>query len=66
MSSTKLEEGDKLMAKAAKATTPSLLSFRFSPDWEAAAPFFGQAAQCYRYMHVVCFFCSTDLSFTKK
>lgn len=44
----KLLEADKLMQKANKYWSPSLLDFRLKPDWEAAAPLFEKAALSYK------------------
>ncbi len=42
------KEADKQMKKANKLLGPSILDFRFKPDWEAACPFLERAAQLYR------------------
>jgi hypothetical protein len=44
----KEKEADKLLKKANKETVPSLLDFRFSADWEQAAPLYERAALIYR------------------
>jgi hypothetical protein len=44
----KLEEAEKLMKKANKYWSPSVLDFRLKPDWEAAGPLFEKAALAYK------------------
>lgn len=44
----KLEEAEKLMKKANKYWSPSVLDFRLKPDWESAAPLYEKAALCYK------------------
>ncbi|GAX79007.1 hypothetical protein CEUSTIGMA_g6447.t1 [Chlamydomonas eustigma] len=44
----KEKEADKLLKKANKETVPSLLDFRFSADWEQAAPLYERAAVIYK------------------
>lgn len=57
----KIVEADKLMSKANKHWSPSLLDFRLKPDWEGAAPLFEKAAMLYKvsccvaaYKHAHC------------
>eukprot|EP00195_Chlamydomonas_chlamydogama_P008641 CAMPEP_0202893498 /NCGR_PEP_ID=MMETSP1392-20130828/3070_1 /ASSEMBLY_ACC=CAM_ASM_000868 /TAXON_ID=225041 /ORGANISM="Chlamydomonas chlamydogama, Strain SAG 11-48b" /LENGTH=310 /DNA_ID=CAMNT_0049577851 /DNA_START=30 /DNA_END=962 /DNA_ORIENTATION=- len=42
------KEAEKLVKKANKEISPSLLDFRLKPDWEAAAPLFEKAALMYK------------------
>jgi hypothetical protein len=44
----KLEEPEKLMKKANKYWSPSVLDFRLKPDWESAAPLYEKAALAFK------------------
>ena len=48
MAAEREKEADKLMKKANKEIGPSLLEFRFKPDYESAAPMFERAAVIYK------------------
>lgn len=47
-SEAKLEEANKLVKKANKLLSPSILDFRLKPDWEAAAPLLDRACLLYK------------------
>jgi hypothetical protein len=44
----RLEEAEKLLKKANKLWSPSLLDLRLKPDWEAAAPLYERAALAFK------------------
>ena len=46
--SSAYKEGVKLYKEATKLSNPSVLSFRFSAEWERATPLFEKAAQLFR------------------
>lgn len=46
------DEADKLMKKALKLLSPSILEMRFKPDWEAACPPLERAGLLYKVPHV--------------
>ena len=54
MSAEREKEADKLMKKAQKEIGPSLLDFRFKPDYDSAAPMFERAAVIYKVHVCVC------------
>jgi hypothetical protein len=54
------KEADKLMKKAQKEISPSLLDFRLKPDWEQAAPNLKQAAKLYTVGYGIIFASSAE------
>ncbi len=48
MAAEREKEADKLIKKGNKEIGPSLLEFRFKPDYEQAAPLFERAAVIYK------------------
>ena len=48
MAAEREKEANKLMKEAMKSIGPSLLEFRFKPDYETAGPMFERAAVLYK------------------